>query len=150
MGTIQCDIQSGIQSDIRQVLLSAPLWADEMRVVSVETSSSTLAGTRDTSPRKQSHSVRSLLGSLSGCRAPCPKDSDSAFTFHLSPALYVSFLKMVKCRGQVRRPLLCRLKAKFTHRHQDLSRALPAFLHPVQLCGEADADGRELCPGTGS
>lgn len=48
LGIIQCDIQS----DIHPVLLPAPLCADEIRVVSVETGSSMVAGTRHTSPRK--------------------------------------------------------------------------------------------------
>lgn len=110
LGILQCDIQS----DIHQALLPAPLWADEIRVVSVETSSSTVAGTRDTSPRKHSPSVRSLLGGLTGCQAPGLQGSDSSFAFHVSPALCLLLLKMVRCRGARRQPLLCSLRAKFT------------------------------------
>lgn len=76
----------------------------------------------------------SLLGISLGTR-PCASRAviqPSLFICHL---LYVCPLKRwLKVEEQVRQPLLCRLKAKFTCHHQDLSLALSVFSHPVQFC----------------
>lgn len=76
----------------------------------------------------------SLLGISLGTRLCASRAviQPSLFICHL---LYVCPLKRwSNAEEQVRWPLLCRLKAKFTCHHQDLSLALPAFSHPVQFC----------------
>lgn len=96
----------------------------------------------ETPAGKGSHGTRSVLGSLAGCQALCPRDSGSAFTFHLSPLLYVCPPERWSRAEERER----RLEAKFTRHRQDPSSALPAFSPSAQLC-KTPFDGLILTDG---
>lgn len=63
-----------------------------------------------------------------------PKGSDSAFIFHLSPALYLSFLRTVKCRGTSEPATPLQAEGQVHTSAPGPQVGFAAFSHPVQLC----------------